>query len=123
MAEKKPQVRISRAKLYKMVSYKGKEGGAKNYTPLTAASQLPKIESDIGGGFKSLLSGVNSLGATLNSISLAMENMTNILKTNVMNDIEQQAKIDAAKKKTERDLEKLRKSLLDISKQDKEFFI
>lgn len=110
MAEKKPQVRISRAKLYKMVSYKGKDGGVKNYTPLTAASQLPKIENDIGGGFKSLISGVNSLGATLNSISLAMENMTNILKTNVMNDIEQQAKIEAAKKKTERDLEKLRKS-------------
>ena len=60
MADTAPQVKVPRAKLYKMISYKGKSGGVKKYTPLTAADQVGKMESDIGNGFKALTAGLNS---------------------------------------------------------------
>ena len=83
MADTAPQVKVPRAKLYKMISYKGKSGGVKKYTPLTAADQVGKMESDIGNGFKALTAGLNSLGASLNSIALSVESMTTSIKTSV----------------------------------------
>ena len=50
MADTQPQVKVPRAKLYKMISYKGTTGGAKKYTSLSAANAVGQIEADMGNG-------------------------------------------------------------------------
>ena len=56
-----PQVKIEKAGLYKMISYKGTSGAAKKYTPMTAAKRLGEIENSMTVGMASVVSGINSL--------------------------------------------------------------
>ena len=65
-----------------MISYKG-TGGGKKFTPLTAADELGKIVKDQDKAFKSITSGMNSLGASMNGIALQVEAMTQAMKDRV----------------------------------------
>jgi hypothetical protein len=89
MAEVK-QVKIPKAKLYKMVSYKGSVGsGGAQYTPLTAAKAMGDLQISV----KSLLSGINSLGATLNSVALTTEKIAESMAASVNSQIRNADKI------------------------------
>ena len=86
MAETR-QVKIPKAKLYKMVSYKGSVGsGGSKYTPLTAAKAMGDVQVSV----KSLISGINSLGATLNSIALTTEKLAESMAASVNSQIRNQ---------------------------------
>ncbi len=99
---KAPSTKVSKPKLYKMISYKG-TGGGKKFTPLTAADELGKIVKDQNKAFKTITSGMNSLGASMNGIALQVEAMTQAMKDRVS------AKIrgDNITKKAETSAEKL----------------
>ena len=103
MAESQPQVKVPRAKLYKMISYKGTTGGVKKYTALTAADAVGKMEADIGNGFKALTSGLNSLGASLNSIALNVETMTEQMKLNTQKQIRGTSEVIKVQKEAAKD--------------------
>ena len=108
MADTKPQVKVPRANLYKMISYKGTTGGAKKYTPLSAAKAIGDLEADMGNGFAAITKGMNSLGSTMNSIALQVEGMTEAMKIQVARQIESANKIikvqkDATKEETQRE--------------------
>ena len=62
-------IKVPKATLYKMVSYKGSIGG-KKYTPLSSADEMGKMQGDMGKGFQAVIGGINSLGASINSICL-----------------------------------------------------
>jgi len=79
---KAPATKVSKPKLYKMISYRG-TGGGKKFTPLTAADELGKIVKDQDKAFKSITSGMNSLGASMNGIALQVEAMTQAMKDRV----------------------------------------
>ena len=103
-----PTTKVQKAKLYKMISYKGTIGG-KKFTPLTAADELGKIVKDQDKAFKTITSGMNSLGASLNGIALQMEAMTQAMKDRVAAKIRGDAitkKQDAAADKAEQTREK-----------------
>ena len=68
-----PTVKVNKATMYKMISYKGVSGGKNNYSPLTAAQRLPQIEKSFGKGMGAVTAGINSLGQTLNSIARSTE--------------------------------------------------
>ena len=99
---KAPATKVSKPKLYKMISYRG-TGGGKKFTPLTAADELGKIVKDQDKAFKSITSGMNSLGASMNGIALQVEAMTQAMKDRVSAKI----KGDAITKKAEVSAEKL----------------
>jgi hypothetical protein len=61
--------KVAKATMYKMISYKGVTGVQSKYTPITAAARLPKVENSVNTGLRSLVSGLNALGATLNTIA------------------------------------------------------
>ena len=82
-----PQVKIEKAGLYKMISYKGTSGAAKKYTPMTAAKRLGEIENSMTVGMASVVSGINSLGSVLNSISANSAAMVSSLKASVSEQI------------------------------------
>ena len=82
MANKAPAIKVQKAKLYKMISYRG-TGGGKKFTALTAADELSKITKDQDKAFKSITSGMNSLGASMNGIALQVEAMTQAMKDRV----------------------------------------
>ena len=65
-----------------MISYRG-TGGGKKFTALTAADELSKITKDQDKAFKSITSGMNSLGASMNGIALQVEAMTQAMKDRV----------------------------------------
>ena len=65
----KVAAKVAKATMYKMISYKGATGVQSKYTPITAAARLPKVENSVNGGLRSLVYGLNALGATLNSIA------------------------------------------------------
>ena len=97
-----PQVKIQRARLYKYVSFKGKlTGAAKKYTPLTAAKRLGDVESDMSLGMKNLLGGVNSIGATLNSVAMTCENMNLAIKESVAAQVASANNVTRSKKRAE----------------------
>ena len=79
---KAPATKVSKPKLYKMISYKG-TGGVKKFTSLTAADELGNIVKDQNQSFKSITSGMNSLGASMNGIALQVEGMTQAMKDRV----------------------------------------
>ena len=79
---KAPAVKVQKAKLYKMISYKG-TGGGKKFTALTAADELGKIAKDQDKAFRTITSGLNSLGASMNGIALQVEGMTQAMKDRV----------------------------------------
>lgn len=79
---KAPSVKVQKAKLYKMISYRG-TGGGKKFTALTAADELGKIAKDQDKAFKTITSGMNSLGASMNGIAIQVESMTQAMKDRV----------------------------------------
>ena len=79
---KAPAVKVQKAKLYKMISYRG-TGGGKKFTALTAADELGKIAKDQDKAFKTITSGMNSLGASMNGIAIQVESMTQAMKDRV----------------------------------------
>lgn len=79
---KAPSTRVSKPKLYKMISYRG-TGGGKKFTALTAADELGKIVKDQDKAFKKITSGMNSLGASMNGIAIQVEAMTQAMKDRV----------------------------------------
>ena len=82
MANKAPAIKVQKAKLYKMISYRG-TGGGKKFTAITAADELGKIAKDQDKAFKTITSGMNSLGASMNGIALQVEAMTQAMKDRV----------------------------------------
>ena len=107
MATNPASVKVPKAALYKMVSYKGSTGG-KKYTPLQSADEMGKMQGDIGKGFQAVIGGINSLGASINSIALGMQSMTSSMKLAVARQIKQANKIekvqeDALKEDKERE--------------------
>lgn len=79
---KAPSVKVQKAKLYKMISYRG-AGGGKKFTAITAADELSKIAKDQDKAFKTITSGMNSLGASMNGIAIQVEAMTQAMKDRV----------------------------------------
>lgn len=79
---KAPSVKVQKAKLYKMISYRG-TGGGKKFTAITAADELSKIAKDQDKAFKTITSGMNSLGASMNGIAIQVEAMTQAMKDRV----------------------------------------
>ncbi len=114
-----PGVKVQKAKLYKMVSYKGVTAGAKKYTPLTAAAHLSVVEKNVGKGLGTVAAGLNSLGATLNTISLNSQNMLESWRNSIRSQIsdnkaiaKREALLDKAREKREKakdDAEALRR--------------
>ena len=107
MATNPASVKVPKAALYKMVSYKGSTGG-KKYTPLQSADEMGKMQGDIGRGFQAVIGGINSLGASINGIALGMQSMTSSMKLAVAKQIKQANKIqkvqeDALKEDRERE--------------------
>ena len=82
MANKAPAIKVQKAKLYKMISYRG-TGGGKKFTALSAADELSNIARDQDKAFKSITSGMNSLGASMNGIALQVEAMTQAMRDRV----------------------------------------
>ena len=102
MAEVK-QVKIPKAKLYKMVSYKGSVGsGGAKYTPLTAAKAMGDVQISVKG----LISGINSLGATLNSVALTTEKLAESMAASVNAQIRNADKIAKVESKIRADEKK-----------------
>ena len=104
-----PGVKVQKAKLYKMVSYKGVTAGAKKYTPLTAAAHLSVVEKNVGKGLGTVAAGLNSLGATLNTISLNSQNMLESWRNSIKSQIsdnkatsKREALLDKARDKREK---------------------
>jgi len=107
MATNPASIKVPKAALYKMVSYKGSTGG-KKYTPLQSADEMGKMQGDMGKGFQAVIGGLNSLGASINSIALGMQSMTSSMKLAVAKQIKQANKIekvqeDALKEDKERE--------------------
>ena len=73
--------------MYKMISYKGVSGAQSNYTPLTAANRLGKVEKSFGTGMTTVIAGINSLGQTLNSIAKNTEFSLQSWKSNIRSQI------------------------------------
>ena len=116
--------------MYKMISYKGVTGVQSKYTPIAAAARLPRVEKSIGRGLQSVVSGINSLGSTLNSIAANTQNTVESWRDNIRGQIKsadriqkQEAKTEKAEKKRklfkDRQTEKRRKFQLRNTKEDK----
>ena len=90
---KSPNPKVPKAALYKMVSYKGVSGGDEKHTGLSAAREVGLMKKDFSKGFTAVVSGVNSLGASLNSIALGMSDMTASMKTSVSKQIKNANKV------------------------------
>jgi hypothetical protein len=108
MANKAPAIKVQKAKLYKMISYRGTSGG-KKFTALSAADEMGKIAKEQDKAFKTITSGMNSLGASMNGIAIQVEKMTQAMKDRVSSKIRGDAivkKQEDAKEKQEADREK-----------------
>jgi len=108
MANKAPAIKVQKAKLYKMISYRGTSGG-KKFTALSAADEMGKIAKDQDKAFKTITSGMNSLGASMNGIALQVEAMTQAMKDRVSSKIRGDnitKKQEVAADKSEADREK-----------------
>lgn len=77
----------SKAKLYKMVSFKGIESRK------LGESDTKQIVTSANSGFKQMSFALNRLGATMNSMALMMESMNSSFKESVNLQIQQQDKI------------------------------
>lgn len=113
MAIDQPQVKIPRAKLYKMISYKGASGmrvpTGDKMTPLVAAKFVGDMSTDLNSGMRSIISGINSLGATLNSLALVAEGMTYAVKSSVAEQVKGAEKIAKAEEKAKKQDDRRRK--------------
>ena len=90
-------IKVPKATLYKMVSYKGSTGG-KKYTPLSSADEMGKMQGDMGKGFQAVIGGINSLGASINSIALGVQSMTSSLKTSIGKQVKAANRIEKVQK-------------------------
>ena len=90
-------IKVPKATLYKMVSYKGSTG-VKKYTPLQSADEMGKMQGDMGKGFQAVIGGINSLGASINSIALGVQSMTSSLKTSIGKQVKAANKIEKVQK-------------------------
>ena len=90
-------IKVPKATLYKMVSYKGSTGG-KKYTPLQSADEMGKMQGDMGKGFQAVIGGINSLGASINSIALGVQSMTSSLKTSIGKQVKAANRIEKVQK-------------------------
>ena len=90
-------IKVPKATLYKMVSYRGTTGG-KKYTPLQSADEMGKMQGDMGKGFQAVIGGINSLGASINSIALGVQSMTSSLKTSIGKQVKAANKIEKVQK-------------------------
>lgn len=107
--------KVPKAKLYKMISYKGSSGSSsKQFTPLTAAAAMGEVQE----GVKTLLSGINSIGATLNSISLTVATLTEALSKSINTQIKNADKIIKYEDKIAKKEEKRQKD--EITRRKKE---
>ena len=80
---KAPTGKVTKAKLYKMISYKGTTVGGKKFSALTAADEMNNISKDQDAAFKTITSGMNSLGASMNGIALQVEEMAQAMRDRV----------------------------------------
>ena len=104
-----------------MISYRG-TGGGKKFTALTAADELSKITKDQDKAFKSITSGMNSLGASMNGIALQVEAMTQAMKDRVSakirgDNITKKQEIAADKSEADREKKKTNAERLREAKQ------
>ena len=90
-------IKVPKATLYKMVSYRGTTGG-KKYTPLQSADEMGKMQGDMGKGFQAVIGGINSLGASINSIALGVQSMTSSLKTSIGKQVKAANRIEKVQK-------------------------
>ena len=91
-----------------MISYRGTTGGSK-FTALSAADEMGKIAKEQDKAFRTITSGMNSLGASMNGIALQVEAMTQAMKDRVSSKIRGDAivkKQEVAADKQEADREK-----------------
>ena len=121
MANKAPAIKVQKAKLYKMISYRG-TGGGKKFTALSAADELSNIARDQDKAFKSITSGMNSLGASMNGIALQVEAMTQAMKDRVSakirgDNITKKQEISADKAEADREKKKTTAERLREAKQ------
>ena len=121
----KVAAKVTKPALYKMISYKGVKGAESRYTPLTAAQRLPKVEKSIGKGLTKVIEGLNSLGATLNSIASntqsTLESWRDSIKEQISNNaalIKQEEKAEKAEKKREVKKEKQQKDQRKLKARD-----
>ena len=121
----KVAAKVTKPALYKMISYKGVKGAESRYTPLTAAQRLPKVEKSIGKGLTKVIEGLNSLGATLNSIASntqsTLESWRDSIKEQISNNaalIKQEEKAEKAEKKREAKKEKQTKDQRKLKARD-----
>ena len=121
----KVAAKVTKPALYKMISYKGVKGAESRYTPLTAAQRLPKVEKSIGKGLTKVIEGLNSLGATLNSIASntqsTLESWRDSIKEQISNNtalIKQEEKAEKLEKKREVKKEKQQKDQRKLKARD-----
>ena len=121
----KVAAKVTKPALYKMISYKGVKGAESRYTPLTAAQRLPKVEKSIGKGLTKVIEGLNSLGATLNSIASntqsTLESWRDSIKEQISNNaalIKQEEKAEKEDKKREAKKEKQQKDQRKLKARD-----
>ena len=86
MAKSAPN-KESKARLYKMVSFKGIESRK------LGATDTKQIVTSANSGFKQMSFALNRLGATMNSMALMMESMNTSFKESINLQIQQQDKI------------------------------
>ena len=87
----------SKARLYKMVSFKGIESRK------LGQSDTKQIVTSANSGFKQMSFALNRLGATMNSMALMMESMNSSFKESINLQIQQQDKIANAQDKVVND--------------------
>ena len=88
----KPTTKVSKATLYKMVSYKGMKSGEK-YKGMSTTKELAFMKEDFGKGMSAVISGINSLGASVNGIALGVQSMTSSMRLSVAKQIKSADKL------------------------------
>ncbi len=88
--------------MYKMISYKGVTGVQSKYTPITAAARLPKVENSVNGGLRSIVSGLNALGATLNTIAANTQGNLEAWRDNIRGQVKNANTLQKQEDKTEK---------------------
>ena len=114
-----PSTKVSKASLYKTISFKGSTGAVRKYTPITAAVKLGEVEHSMTTGMSSVVAGINSLGSTLNSIAVNSEAMVTSMKSAVSKQIaDNEALIKREEKFKKEEKDRKAKEALERKKRD-----
>ena len=114
-----PSTKVSKAALFKTISFKGSTGAVKKYTPITAAVKLGEVEHSMTTGMGSVVAGINSLGTTLNSIAVNSEAMVTSMKSAVSKQIaDNEALIKREEKFKKEEKDRKAKEALERKKRD-----